>query len=70
MSTLVIHTTWKENDLSLRVQGSLSTIARISLFERFKHKQLSLGLGVWFRELTMQEAFGSISIIEVDGGLY
>lgn len=45
-------------------------MVRISLFERFKHKQLSLGLGVWFRELSMQETFGSISIIEVEGGLY
>lgn len=66
----MIRATWVEDDLSLRVQGSLSTMVRISLFERFKHKQLSLGLGVWFRELSMQESFGSISIIEVEGGLY
>lgn len=66
----MIHTAWEENDLSLRVQGSLSTMVRISLFERFKHKQLSLELGVCFRELSMKEAFGSISIIEVEEGLY
>lgn len=67
--TLVIHTTWEEDVLSLRVQGSLSSMLRISLFQRFKHKQLNLGLEVLFGELTMQEAFGLIPIIEVEGGL-